>query len=225
MHVKPESLAHPSMGCDVWQMKIILSGWQHILSTAVCMAMSTDGDMSLYQSQDWQCRVWAGLRSVPVSAADSWCHVECIWASQAWLSSLGFRTWSWIGPGPDHERIQICSPPGRLRCCACWIVYHNATGFLCHHGRRVHRPYIWIRSNYWNPHKNTACQVLWKLYTAGDSLPFGAVSGGRLSDGSATYVAKLTQSNGEQIIVNYNSKSGLAFYEYYGIQTTTSMDI
>ena len=60
--------------------------------------------------------------------------------------------------------------------------------------------------------RNTACQVPWKPYTAGEPLPFGAVSGGRLTDGSAMYVAKLTHSNGEQLIGYYNSKSGLAFY-------------
>ena len=74
--------------------------------------------------------------------------------------------------------------------------------------------------------KNAACQVPWMSYTDGEPLPFGAVPGGRLPDGSATYVAKVTHhSNGEQLVGYYNSKSGLAFYEYYGTQTSTSMDI
>ena len=74
--------------------------------------------------------------------------------------------------------------------------------------------------------KNAACQVPWMSYTAGEPLPFGAVPGGRLPDGSATYVAKVAHhSDGEQLVGYYNSKSGLAFYEYYGTQTTTSMDI
>ena len=69
-----------------------------------------------------------------------------------------------------------------------------------------------------------AMTVPWMPYTAGEPLPFGAVIGGRLPDGSATYVAKVIH-NSDVVFSYYNSRSALAFYEYYGPQTATSMDI
>ena len=39
--------------------------------------------------------------------------------------------------------------------------------------------------------KDPACPLPWMSYTAGEPLPSGAVIGGRLVDGSATYVAKV----------------------------------
>ena len=43
---------------------------------------------------------------------------------------------------------------------------------------------------------DSACPLLWMPYTAGWKLPVGAVSGGLLSDGSPTYVSKVTHDDG-----------------------------
>ena len=72
--------------------------------------------------------------------------------------------------------------------------------------------------------KHATCPVPWMPYTTGEPLPVGAVTGGRLPDGSTTYVARITH-NGELVFGYYNLRSALAYYEYYGPQTTTSMDI
>ena len=72
--------------------------------------------------------------------------------------------------------------------------------------------------------KDATCPLPWIPYTAGEPLPFGAVAGGHLDDGSATYVAKVIH-NGYAVFGYYNPTSYLAFYETNGIHTTTSMDI
>ena len=72
--------------------------------------------------------------------------------------------------------------------------------------------------------KHPACPVPWMPYTAGEPLPVGAVTGGHLADGSTTYVARLIH-NGEMVFGYYNSRSAVAYYQFYGPQTTTSMDI
>ena len=70
-----------------------------------------------------------------------------------------------------------------------------------------------------------ACNLLWLAYTAGETLPNGAVADGRLSDGSPTYVAKITHRN-RQAFGYYNPISELAYYEAYKeVHTATSMDI
>ena len=69
-----------------------------------------------------------------------------------------------------------------------------------------------------------ACPVPWIPYTAGESLPFGVISGGHLSDGSITYVSKVIV-NGYTVFDYYHARSELACYEYGGAQTTTSMEL
>ena len=72
--------------------------------------------------------------------------------------------------------------------------------------------------------KDATCPLPWIPYTAGEPLPFGAVAGGHLADGSAIYVAKMIH-NSYAVFGYYNPTSSLAFYETNGIHTTTSMDI
>ena len=68
------------------------------------------------------------------------------------------------------------------------------------------------------------CTLLWMPYIAGDLLPVGAISGGRLLDGSITYVCKIIQ--GDHLVFGYyNIESELAYYELGGVHTTTSMEI
>ena len=71
--------------------------------------------------------------------------------------------------------------------------------------------------------KDPACPLLWMAYTAGEPLPFGAVAGGSLADGSATYVAKIYHDR--FLFGYYNPKSAVAYYERFGAQTKTSMDL
>ena len=72
--------------------------------------------------------------------------------------------------------------------------------------------------------KEAACSVPWRPYTTGKPRPLRAVMGGRLPDGSTTYVAKVIH-NDEVVFCYHNSRSALAYYEFYGPQTATSMDI
>ena len=73
--------------------------------------------------------------------------------------------------------------------------------------------------------KDATCPLPWMPYTAGEPLPSGAVAGGRLTDGSAMYVAKIISGKGHVVFGYYNPKPALAYYESNGIHTTTSMDI
>ena len=68
------------------------------------------------------------------------------------------------------------------------------------------------------------CTLLWVPYIAGDLLPAGSISGGRLLDGSITYVCKIIQGN-RLVFGYYNIESELAYYELAGIHTATSMEI
>ena len=73
---------------------------------------------------------------------------------------------------------------------------------------------------------DATCPLPWMSYTAGEPLPFGAVTGGRLADGSETYVVKVNHSDNECVVFGYyNTNSALAYYECYGVHTTTSMEI
>ena len=71
--------------------------------------------------------------------------------------------------------------------------------------------------------KDPACPLPWMPYTAGGPLPVGAVIGGRLADGSPTYVAKVYHDR--FLFGYYSPKSAVAYYERRGAQTKTSMDI
>ena len=72
--------------------------------------------------------------------------------------------------------------------------------------------------------KDVACHLPWMPYTAGEPLPFGAVTGGRLADGSVIYVAKINNHD-HSFFGYYHPISVLAYYEHDGAQTTTSMDL
>ena len=69
-----------------------------------------------------------------------------------------------------------------------------------------------------------ACIVPWVSLTAGQTLPVGVVGGGRLADGSVTYVAKVTHGD-QEMFGYYNNYAELAYYEQGGVQTTTSMEL
>ena len=68
--------------------------------------------------------------------------------------------------------------------------------------------------------KDPTCTVLWMPYTTDETLPIGAVSGGRLSDGSITYVCKLSH-----LICYYDEGTQQAYYANSGAHTTTTMEI
>ena len=72
--------------------------------------------------------------------------------------------------------------------------------------------------------KDETCSVPWMAYTAGQTLPAGAVTGGHLADGSITYVAKIIHGSAESFGY-YTPTTSLAYYEFKGIHTATSMDI
>ena len=60
-----------------------------------------------------------------------------------------------------------------------------------------------------------ACPVLWTSFTVGESLQFGVIGGGHLSDGSITYVSKVIV-NGYTGFAYCNARSELAYYECAG---------
>ena len=73
---------------------------------------------------------------------------------------------------------------------------------------------------------DATCPLPWMSYTSGEPLPSGAVTGGSLADGSETYVVKVNHNNNEFVVFGYyNPNSALAYYEGYGVHTTTSMEI
>ena len=72
--------------------------------------------------------------------------------------------------------------------------------------------------------KATDCPLPWMSYTAGEPLPPGAVTGGRHTDGSETYVVKVWHNNG-YVVGYYHKNSALAYYEHTGVRTATSMDL
>ena len=73
--------------------------------------------------------------------------------------------------------------------------------------------------------KDPACPLPWMLYTAGEPLPPGAVTGGRLADGQPTHIAKIVHNNGDIAFGYYDTETVLAYYDYGSPQTTTSMYI
>ena len=58
--------------------------------------------------------------------------------------------------------------------------------------------------------------------TAGDQLPLGVVTGGRLADGSPIYMAKIIH-DGHIAFGYYDPKTAQAHYDYAVAQTTTTM--
>ena len=73
--------------------------------------------------------------------------------------------------------------------------------------------------------KDSACTLLWMPYMAGEKLPVGAVSGGLLSDGSTTYVSKVTHGAGRMAFGYYNTEAALVYYELGGAHTKTTMEV
>ena len=69
---------------------------------------------------------------------------------------------------------------------------------------------------------DAACPLPWLSYTAGDQLPLGVVTGGRLADGSPIYMAKIIH-DGHIAFGYYDPKTAQAYYDYAAAQTTTSM--
>ena len=72
--------------------------------------------------------------------------------------------------------------------------------------------------------KDADCPLPWMLYTAGEPLPYGAVTGGNISDGSATYLAKINHE-GTLMFGYYDPKYSVAYYEHGGVLTSTLMGI
>ena len=70
-----------------------------------------------------------------------------------------------------------------------------------------------------------ACSLPWLAYTVGETLSDESVAGGRLADGSPTYVAKIILSDRIRLGY-YNPKSKFAFYKVNKeAHTSTSMDM
>ena len=69
--------------------------------------------------------------------------------------------------------------------------------------------------------KDPTCTVLWMPYMAGGILPVGVVTGGRLLDGSITYVSKIDS----YVIGYYDEGTQQAYYEWAGTGTTTTMEV
>ena len=73
---------------------------------------------------------------------------------------------------------------------------------------------------------DATCPLPWMSYTASEPLPVGAVIGGRLADGSETYVVKVNHNNNQIVVFGYyTTKSALAYYEGFGVHTTTSTEM
>ena len=70
-----------------------------------------------------------------------------------------------------------------------------------------------------------ACTLNWMPYTAGDLLPDGVISGGRLPDGSTTYVIKVMSDHGRASFGYYNVKSQQGYYALRNAGTTRQMEL
>ena len=70
-----------------------------------------------------------------------------------------------------------------------------------------------------------ACTLNWMPYTAGNLLPDGVISGGRLPDGSTTYVIKVMNDNGRGSFGYYNAKSQQGYYALRIAGTTRQMEL
>ena len=66
------------------------------------------------------------------------------------------------------------------------------------------------------------CTLSWVSYTPHTVIPSQAVMGGRLADGSPTYVVT-AYAPVRNALGYYDSTTGVAHYEYYGPQTSTNM--
>ena len=69
-----------------------------------------------------------------------------------------------------------------------------------------------------------ACTLTWMPYTAGGLLPVGVISEGPLSDGSITYVSRVTHKD-SLTFGYYNTEAELAFYDWHGPRTKTSIEV
>ena len=68
------------------------------------------------------------------------------------------------------------------------------------------------------------CPLFWVLYTGGDPLPNGAVVGGYLTDGTATYLARKQYST-NLACGYYNTESEMIHYESSGARTSSTMEM
>ena len=77
------------------------------------------------------------------------------------------------------------------------------------------------------PTMDPFCIGLWMNYTAGNLLPQGVVSGGHLSDGSTTYVCRVTHLvNRDVQFAYYNADTKRAYYSHGSHEhTSPSMEL
>ena len=68
------------------------------------------------------------------------------------------------------------------------------------------------------------CPSFWVPYTGGDQLPSGAVVGGYLMDGTATYVARKHHVT-DVAIGYYNTESEIIYFGSAGARTSRTMEI
>ena len=68
-----------------------------------------------------------------------------------------------------------------------------------------------------------ACSVAWLEYTSHDKIPIGTVIGGRLAEGSPTYVVMVRYGSNRLGFGYYDTTTGVANYESLGAQTSTTM--
>ena len=197
-------------------------GWDN--TSPVCMAMFADENLSSCQSQLGHWTVQTGLQSVWVAAAGGWSVSECLRATQAWLCPVEYqpRTLVWTTRRPEWGHVY--SPNYKCRICGNWPLRYRMGRILGQQGGCKIRPCTWKWSRYWIPCKDVTCPLPWMSYRAGDQLPFGTVTGGQLADGTVTYVVKVNHQ-GYISFGYYEPNAAVAYYERFGVQTTTSMDI
>ena len=68
------------------------------------------------------------------------------------------------------------------------------------------------------------CPIFWVPYTGGKPIPSGAVVGGYLTEGTATYVARKS-FNDIWSCGYYNTETEMIYYEYDGVKTSNSMEV
>ena len=68
------------------------------------------------------------------------------------------------------------------------------------------------------------CPIFWVPYTGGKPIPSGAVVGGYLTEGTATYVARKS-FNDIWSCGYYNTETEMIYYEYDGVKTSNTMEV
>ena len=71
--------------------------------------------------------------------------------------------------------------------------------------------------------KDPTCTLTWLQYTPHDEIPTGAVIGGRLIDGSPTYVVMIPFESNHLAFGYYDIMTALGHYEFYGAHTASNM--